>query len=165
VVFNPTAEISLNVEGYIDPSAGGDNADGIPESVYFVGANGQYKNDKLTAGAEFIYQSVSNFSSVGQDSGNYAWAAFLSHVLPVNAFPIALTGQISQHLQDKSKLSASVAAGTETKAQIALLTNPLNSSQFGLNFELFYDNKDPKVSGVDSTDSFGGALEGLFVIP
>ena len=165
VVYNPTAEISLNLEGYIDPSAGGDDADGNPESVYQIGANAQYKNADLTAGGEFIYQSVSNYNAPGEDSNNYAWAAFISHTLPVTAFPVAATLQVSQHVQDKSNAGAGVFAGTESKVQLDLLTNPLNSSQFGLNFELFYDNQDPKASGVDSIDSFGFALEGLFVIP
>ena len=165
IAYNPIERVGLHIQGYVDPSAGGDDAKGHAGSVLFVAVNSQYKDDQLTAGGEFIFRSVENYAQPGQPSNNIAWAVFLSHTLPVELCPMALTIQANEFHQDKSKLSANVAAEHDFRGQLALLTNPLNSAQFGLNCEVFYDSTDPKIKGVDAIDSFGAAIEGLFVIP
>lgn len=159
VVFNPTPELSLNVEGYLDPSAGVDGA------VYFGGFNIQFKKDAILAAGEVLYMvNEGGGQTIKDDQSSVSWAAFVTYTLPADApFAGAVTGQLSQYMPDKT---ATTDRDTITKAQVALLTNPFTVSQFGLNYELFYimDDKNNNVAN-KSLDTYGVAIEGLFVIP
>jgi len=159
VVFNPSDELSLNVEGFLDPAAGVDG------SVYYGSFNIQYKKDAILAAAEVLYQINQGGGRTTNDKqSSLSWAAFVTYTLPADA-PMAgaVTGQLSQY---KPGETASTDRDSMTKAQLALLTNPFAVSQFGLNYELFYI-MDDKRNNLDnkSLDTFGFAIEGLFVIP
>ena len=163
VVFNPTPELSLNVEGYLDPSAG------VNGAVYFGGFNIQFKKDAILAAGEVLYQVTEGGKNGSSDSSSLSWAAFVTYTLPADApFAGAVTGQLSQYMPGETGTAAGVTTekDTITKAQLALLTNPFTVSQFGLNYELFYvmDDKNNNVAN-KSLDTYGVAIEGLFVIP
>lgn len=51
-----------------------------------------------------------------------------------------------------------------TKAQLALLTNPLVVSQFGLNLDLFYQIDDAS-GDTEEITPYGMAVEGLNILP
>ena len=158
IVFNPNQELSLNVEGYLDPSAG------VNGAVYFGGFNLQFKKDAILAAGEVLYMVNEGGKNGTANSSSLSWAAFVTYTLPTDApFAGAVTGQLSQY---KPGQTLTTDSDTITKAQVALLTNPFTVSQFGLNYELFYimDDNNNNV-GNKSLDTFGVAIEGLFVIP
>ena len=166
IVFKPNTEWSFDLEGWFDPSASPAEVDANgngTNDVWLVAFNAQYKMDRLTAAGEVEYQVVeNNGETLGEDDQkNIAWAAFASYALPVESIPMAATVQLSQLMTDETGATDDV---TSSKAQVALLTNPLGISQFGLNFELFAQNDD---TGGDNDDvnTFGASVEGLFVIP
>ena len=170
VVFNPTSEISLNLEGYVDP-AGYSTGPGLENgNIYFVGFNGQYKKDKILAGGEVLYQVIQKGGDTTDDDGkNLSWAAFLTYTLPTT-MPMAATAQFSMLMPDAA--GAGAPKDTISKFQLALLTNPFTESTFGLNYELFaiQDGKkgnDAVFGGTENkaVTTFGFSIEGLFVIP
>ena len=169
LVFNPTPELSLNLEGYLDPSAGAPDADGTAGHVYFGGFNLQFKKGAILVAGEVLYQVVENAGrTASDDANNTSWAAFVTYTLPETS-PIAgaVTAQVSQYLPGKT---ATTDNETVSKAQLALLTNPFAVSQFGLNYELFYimdSTSDNNIATLNTKDlnSFGVSIEGLFVIP
>jgi hypothetical protein len=149
----------------------------VCRSVYYGAFNIEYKKDAILAAAEILYEVVENAGQTNdKDASNTSWAAYLTYTLPASS-PVAgaVTGQISQYLTGahaaytNASSGDAVAAGTsdsETKVQLALLTNPFAVSQFGLNYEVFYTMDDKKNnSDGKSLDSFGLAIEGLYVIP
>ncbi len=190
-VLNPTAEVSLNLEGYIDPNAGAQKADGTVGSITTVGFNAQYKKDAWLVAGEVIDRSTANAGESDGDSFNeLAWAAFVTYTIPNTKIPMAATLQLSQYLSGKTTSAGNanflfdpatgtsvvnpnyVAAGTAidsdslTKIQAALLTNPTGSSQFGLNLEVFYTIDGKNNNADDKVDtSIGAAVEGIYVIP
>lgn len=186
VVFNPTSELSLNLELAADPNGGSPDTDGAAGDVYYGSVNAQYKKDALTVAGEFLYQVKQNAGEdADSDQKNLAWAAFVTYAIPDMKIPMAVTAQVSGFKDGATTGTAitgpfaldpatGAVTGTETavdvdkinstKVQLALLTNPLTVSQFGLNFELFYQTTD---NGGDSEkiNSYGAAIEGLYVLP
>jgi hypothetical protein len=165
IVFKPTSELTLNAEGYFDPSAGGEDANGKAGSIYYGAFNIEYKKEAILAAAEVLYMVAENFGETNSKDATFtSWAAYLTYTLPSSS-PVAgaVTGQVSQYLSSKTATDDS---DSLTKAQLALLTNPFAVSQFGLNYELFYvmDDKKNNVAG-KALDTFGIAIEGLYVIP
>ena len=161
VVFGPTPEISLNLELALDPNGGVENGDGVGD-VYYASVNGQYKKDAITAAAEFLYRVTENAGeTTDDDKSDWAAAAFVTYAIPDMAIPMAVTGQVSAY--DEGETAALPDGRTSIKGQLALLTNPLQVSQFGLNYELFYMTVDN--GGEANKDSFGVAVEGLYVLP
>ena len=165
VVFNPTPEISLNLELAGDPNgSAAAGTDGSAGDVYYASLSAQYKKEALTAAGEILYQVVENKGEVlgEDDQSNASFAAFVTYALSGTPFPMSVTGQVSGWmLGDTGGADTSTSA---TKAQLVLLTNPLAVSQFGLNYELFYQNED-KGGTSDKINSYGVAIEGLYVIP
>ena len=165
IVFKPTSELTLNVEGYLDPSAGAVDASGKNGAVYYGAFNIEYKKEAILAAAEVLYEVIENGGETSsKDAANTSWAAYLTYTLPASS-PVAgaVTGQLSQYMAGKT---SSTDSDTLTKAQLALLTNPFAVSQFGLNYELFYIADDKKNNTADKAlDTFGIAIEGLYVIP
>jgi len=170
LVFNATPELSLNLELTLDPNGGGlekesiGDAKGARGSAYAGGFNLQFKKDAITAAGEVIYQVLENQGKVlgDDDQKNLSYAAFVTYALSGTPFPMAVTGQVSGWtLGDTGGDDTSTSA---TKAQLALLTNPLTVSQFGLNYELFYQMDDAGGKS-DKINSYGVAIEGLYVIP
>jgi hypothetical protein len=165
IVFKPTSELTLNAEGYLDPSAGEPDATGKSGSVYYGAFNIEYKKDAILAAAEVLYEVIENAGETSsKDASKTSWAAYLTYTLPSSS-PVAgaVTGQVSQYLVSKIGAADS---DSITQAQLALLTNPFAVSQFGLNYELFYVMDDKKSNPDNKAlDSFGVSIEGLYVIP
>lgn len=183
VVFNPTPELSLNLEAALDPNGGGaDEKNSAPVdptnkfgSVYYASLNAQFKKDALTAAGELLYQVVENKGKVAgkDDQANVSYAVFVTYALSGTPFPMAVTGQLSGYMfgdsgTKDSVTGAEIASGnfgdSGSKAQLVLLTNPLTVSQFGLNYELFALSEDTG-GKADVVNSVGVAIEGLYVIP
>lgn len=163
IVFNPAPEVSLNLELAADPNGSPTpDTDGAAGDVYYASVNAQYKKDALTVAGEFLYQVVQNNGATNDDDQkNLAWAAFVTYAIPGAKIPMAVTAQLSGF---KDGETAAADTHTATKAQLALLTNPLTVSQFGLNGELFYLSDDVG-GGADKASSYGVAIEGLYVLP
>ncbi len=166
VLIKATPEFTVDFEGYLDPSGGNvdpGNAD-KNGSVYVGAINAEYKAADLLAAFEVIYKTT-DYGRNGNGSGDIhdlGWSAFGTYKLPDDVFAGAVTAQLGQLYKDKV---GGAGEYTLTKAQLALLTNPVVSSQFGLNYEVFYINDMPSASSSDNVDTFGVAIEGLFVIP
>ena len=171
VAFAPTETLTLNGEVFIDPSAGAvADANDSRGDLWYASFNLQYSQEPLTAAAEIIYQLVENAGSDNtKDQGNLAWAAFMTYQLPETPFPMSVSAQVSQLVlaetrDDLTVLTATtVAKNTATLGQLALLTNPLESTAFGLNFEAFVRTDDAGGTSEKET-SYGGAIEGLYVL-
>jgi len=163
VVFNATPELSLNLELLADPNGSPTlGTDGTYGDIYLVGFNAQYKKDALTVAGEFLYQVVqNNGATADDDQKNLSYAAFVTYAIPGAKIPMAVTAQLSGY---KLGETGPLDSHTATKGQLALLTNPLNVSQFGLNGELFYLSDDAG-NGTDKESSYGVAIEGLYVLP
>jgi hypothetical protein len=168
-VFNATPELSLNVELTLDPNGSPvAGTDGSAGDTYAGGFNAQFKKEALTAAGEIIYQVIENKGETNsKDQSNIAWAAFVTYALSGTPIPMAVTGQLSGYTFGKTfdyTNTAPVESESATKAQLVLLTNPLTVSQFGLNYELYYQTLD-KGGSSKKVDSYGVAVEGLYVIP
>lgn len=175
LVYLPIPELTLNLEVAIDPNGGRTDQDGSVGDVFWGGVNAEFRRDALLVAGEFLYQVVeNNGETVGaDDQANFAWAAFATYAIPDLSIPMAATAQISgfssgatqdEDGPDADLVADDVDATRATKAQLALLTNPLVVSQFGLNLELFY-RIDDAGGGADKIDSYGMAVEGLWVLP
>ena len=165
VVFTPVPELSLNLELAADPNGSSTAAtDGTAGDVYYASLNAQYKKEAITAAGEILYQVVENNGEVigEDDQANLSFAAFVTYALSGTPFPMAVTGQVSGWMLGDT--GGADTATSATKGQLVLLTNPLTVSQFGLNYELFYLSED-KGGNSDKINSYGVAVEGLYVIP
>lgn len=165
IVFNATPEFSVNLEGYLDPSAGNAKpATGENGSVYAGGLNAQFKNEKILAAFEVIYKVTEYGGKTADDNiTDLGWSATLTYTLPADVMAGAVTAEVGQYL--KGENGGADTNYTVTKAQLALLTNPVAASQFGLNYELFYINDKSGDSSIKAIDAYGLAIEGLYVIP
>ena len=171
VAFAPTDMLTLNGEVFVDPSAGGvADANDSRGDLWYASFNMEYSQEPVTAVAEIIYQMVENAGSDNtKDQDQLGWAAFVTYQLPDTPFPMSVSAQVSQLVlaetrDDLTLLTANtVAKNTATLGQLALLTNPLESTAFGLNFEAFVRTDDAGGTTKKET-SYGGAVEGLYVL-
>lgn len=170
VAFVPNDVWGFNGEIFVDPSAGAVDAVDGRGDLWYGSFNLQFKQEPITAAVEVIYQLVENAGEdSSKDQGNLAWAAFTTYTLPDTPFPMSITAQVSQLLLAKTRddlelaTAATVEANSATLGQLALLTNPLESTAFGLNFEAFIRTDDAGGTAEKET-SFGGAIEGLYVL-
>ena len=182
--FNPTSEICLDWEAAVDPNGGPVDSDGAQGNTYYASFNAQYQRDAITAAGEILYQVVqNNGSSPDHDQRNLGWAAFVTYAFPDAGIPLAVTAQLSGLSTGATAATAGSFAldpatglvvldgnastgekTTATKAQLALLTNPLGAPQFAVTCEAFYLNEDPG-GDADRVNAYGVALEGLYVLP
>ena len=170
VVWMPSSQLALDFEVYADPNAGGADAQNNPGNIYTFGFNAQYSTEGILIAVEAldrITEYAGTASTSGGDNDDYhefSWAAVITGKLPESApCPMSLSAQVSQYLNDQATGSAS--GNTLTKAQLALLTNPLTSTNFGVNIEVFYlhDGHGNTITD-DAIDTYGMAIEGLFVL-
>ena len=164
VVFNPTPELSLNLELAGDPNGGAADTQGKAGDIYYASLNAQYKKEAITVAGEFLYQVIENAGEKAgeDDQANTSFAAFVTYALSGTPFPMAVTGQVSGWMLGDT--GAPDTSKSATKGQLVLLTNPLTVSQFGLNYELFYLSEDAGGTS-EKVNSYGVAIEGLYVLP
>jgi len=134
--------------------------------VFLVGLNATITAVKsLTLGAEVLFLSYGESeSAAGVDGANAAdrlQFLLMGNYALGTSVPMSITGML-QYVQTDFDALGTPETDSRLGLAAALLTNPLGSSNFGLNFEIgYYDNSD--IGGVASADSNGIALsvEGL----
>ncbi len=175
----PDDKGNINFELAYDMSSGqtGDylgNApnNGLGGDIFLVGLNATVKPVKpLMIGAEVQYLMTSEAETaagaevVGSDSDRLQFLLLANYAIEGASVPMSVTGMVQYITIDYGT------AGSETENRLgvaaALLTNPLNSSNFGLNFEIgFFDSENE--GGVLSTpgnvtdnNGFEISVEGL----
>jgi len=170
VVWTPNSQLAMDFEVYADPNAGGADAQNDPGDIYTFGFNAQYTNAGILVAVEAlqrITQYAGTASTTGGDNDDYhefTWAAVVTGKLPESTpCPMSLSGQVSQLINNQA--TGSTSGNTLSKAQLALLTNPMGSTNFGVNFELFYLRDGHGNTTTDqATNTYGLAIEGLFVL-
>jgi hypothetical protein len=172
VAFAPNDVWGFNGEVFVDPSGGAiADANDSRGDLWYGSLNLRFKQESITAAAEVIYQLVENAGEDNtKDQGNFTWAAFVTYALPETPFPMSVSAQVSQLVLGKTRddLTLTTANVVEEKmaslAQLALLTNPVGSTDFGLNLEGFYRSDDAGGTSKE-VGSYGVAVEGLYVLP
>jgi hypothetical protein len=164
---------NINFELAYDMASGDDAfpnanrpANGLGGDVFVVGVNATVKPVKpLMIGAEVMYLMLDEATAAGGGSVANSSVDRLQAMLLANyaiegsSFPMSVTGML-QYIDTEQDGAAN--SQTDLGVAIALMTNPLNSSNFGLNFELgFFDSSD--IGGVAGAENDGVALsvEGL----
>lgn len=139
--------------------------DGLGGDVLVVGLNATIKPVKpLMIGAEFQYQAFSEAEEVDgtefadSDSTRMQGLLLANFAFEGTPVPMSVTGMVQYVTIDTNADDDEARMGVA----VALLTNPLTSSNFGLNFEVgFWDISDEGgVAGADS-DGINVAVEGL----
>lgn len=165
LIFVVGDKASINLEFAYDmasdTNAGGDDLGG---DVFLVGLNATVTPIKpLMIGAEIQMMSVGQGETdagadIGEDSDRLQGLLLANYAIEGASIPMSVTGMLQYVTIDNN------AAEEETRigGAVALLTNPLNSSNFGLNFELgIFDIADEGGSpGVDD-NGFVLSVEGL----
>lgn len=128
----------------------------------------------LTIGGELYYRTISDYEALylgdlapltggpidGRDSTVISFLALANYALEAS-FPMSVTGQITYaNLKYEGGVDATVKA---TEFAVALLTNPTNDANFGVNAEVFYNTID--ADRAENANSTGIALEFLALIP
>jgi len=154
---------NINVEGIYDMSGADAGADEIGGDVAQVGVNAKIKSVKaFVFGAEFIYRSTGDSAPAESTPKQTDLGAMvLANYALSTKTPMSITGQASYVTNEVD------GADDETKTMelaVALLTNPLSDTNFGLNFELAYQNEAP-AGGGDDVNGVTFSMEGLVVIP
>ncbi|GDY12973.1 hypothetical protein LBMAG53_18510 [Planctomycetota bacterium] len=152
LVITPVEAFSANAELAFDPStaAGGGVKGG---AMYVVGLNATAKTSGLTIGLEGMYAAKQKDSSPtagkvdGTDMSRYQANLLVNYAIPDTKFPVSVSVQ-GQYIRTTNKIvvagggQGGGATSTEDKATtlaqgtLALLTNPLKDTNFGLNAEL-----------------------------
>ncbi len=166
--FGDKGNVNLDLAYDMHSDANGAGTE-LGGDVFLIGLNATVMPIKpLTIGAEVMYLMVDDSDPTGGDAvdrlqfmlmGNYA--------IEGASIPMSVTGMI-QYIQVTDD---SIVGGEDTESRLgvtaALLTNPLGSSNFGLNFEIGYwdvtdDNTgDIITSGDPDATGFVVSVEGL----
>ena len=170
VVWTVSSQLALDFEAYADPHAGGADAENNPGHIYTFGFNAQYTHEGILAGVEAlerITQYAGAASTTGGDNADYhqfSWVAVVTGKLPESTpCPMSFSAQVSQLINNQA--TGAISGNTLSKAQIALLTNPMTSTNFGANIEVFYLHDGHGNAAADiASDTYGLAIEGLFVL-
>ncbi len=179
--------VSVNLEAAYDVHStnafpftlgAGTPANGLGGSVAVVGLNTTIKPvDPLTLGAEIMYgmkakDKLANKTTVdGTKATRLQGLLSATYALQGTGIPMALTGQV-QAISQKGDV---VGGGSKPKSDavelsVALLTNPVKDTNFGLNYELAYSTTKTKYIALapgakDKVNAIQFAVEGLIVIP
>jgi hypothetical protein len=134
------------------------NATLTPSKPWMIGAEVQYlmtSEGETSTGGEIA----------GSDSDRLQFMGLVNYVIDGTPFPMSVTGMVQYVTIDFG------AANSETENRlgvaVALMTNPLNSSNFGLNFEVgFFDTESEggvlsTPSAVTDNNGLNVAVEGL----
>ncbi len=158
---------TVNLEWAYDPSfsaSGGANQFGVNTTLK--------PTDKLLVAAEVIYRAASGavLDEDGKaDSKNDLFAFFIAnHVLPTDEalFPSSASLSFSRYAPGYDTAhSTNVTTAASNEVAVAWLTNPLNTTGFGLNFEVAQTTFDGEGPASATDDAIRFAIEGLVVIP
>jgi len=154
---------NINVEGIYDMSGADAGADEIGGDVAQVGVNATIKSvNAFVFGAELIYRSTSDSApaeSMPQQTD--LGAMVLANYALSTKTPMSITGQASYVTNE---VDGDEDETTTMELAAALRTNRLGNTNFGLNFELAYQNQAP-AGGGDDVNGVTFSMEGLVVIP
>lgn len=168
--FGEKGNINLDLAYDMSSGVAGDYfgnapAGGIGGDVFLIGVNATIIPVKpLTIGAELMYLGIGEAENaagsevVGSDVSLIQGLLLANYVIEGASIPMSVTGMIQYMTIDNNSAEDEARIG----GAVALLTNPLGSSNFGLNFELgLYDIADE--DGIAGADDTGLALsvEGL----
>ena len=140
-------------------------AGGIGGDVFLIGVNATIKPVKpLTIGAELMYLAIGEAENAAGAELPNTDASMIQGMLMANyaiegaSIPMSVTGMIQYITIDNDSAEDETRIG----GALALLTNPLGSSNFGLNFEIgLYDISDENgAAGVDD-NGLAVSVEGL----
>jgi hypothetical protein len=170
-------EFAYDMHSDLNPVTDGDGVVGMGGDVFLVGLNATIKPAKaVLIGAELQYQMLGEADDEGldgatgdtdgTDADRLQGLILVNYTIDGAPVPMSISGMI-QYVQVEPGFDDS-----ETESRIggavALLTNPLNSSNFGLNFEIgLYDVSDSFVEfdGADAVyeddTGFVVSVEGL----
>ncbi len=177
LIFNfPEDKGSINLEFAYDINSG-ETASGLPANgdatagnfggdVFLVGLNATVTPVKpLMLGAEVIYLTYGESESAagvdGADAADRLQFLLLGNYALETSVPMSITGMV-QYVQ--VEFDAAAAPETESRLGVAaaLLTNPLSSSNFGLNFEIgYFDIADADGTAGADSDGIEFSVEGL----
>jgi hypothetical protein len=150
---------NFQVAGALAPITGDEGGNAM-----LIGVNGQYNITKgFLVAAEIMEFTVGNDKALGATEDNTGGArtqglVLANYVIPKTSFPVSVTGEI-QYITDKQK-----GAGSKEKASeetLAILTNPTNSTFFGLNAELSFTQYTSPVSGASKVNAITFSVEAL----
>ncbi len=158
----------VNLEFAWDPSSSSSAGAGFPGSIFQTALNGTfYPNEKLKLGGEVIYRNsqngvVTNDGSLAAQQ-NLAWMLTGTQTLDTaeKLCPMAATMMFSSNNQDFVGDSAT-SSPVENQLAVALLTNPYDTPNFGINLEYQYQWFEGANSNTATSQI---AVEGLVVIP
>lgn len=163
----------VNLEFAWDPSSSAaagvsPAATPFPGSIFQAGLNGTYHpNEKLLLGGEVIYRNSQN--GVVATNGSFdskqdlAWMATATQTLDTaeKLCPMAATLMFSSDNQDVMG-DKNTSLPVQSQVALALLTNPYDTTNFGLNLEYQYQWGEGTNSNTATSRIM---LEGLVVIP
>jgi len=179
--FSKDGQDSINLEFADDPhSASGSATPGSRGgNVFQVGLNATIKDVKnLTLGGEVIYRDTETgrvsdgARGVAQDPGtgsrDLGWMLLGNYSLgKALVVPSSVTLSFQQYTLNRGDAAAAISSPgghtTFTDVAVALLTNPLENTNFGLNAEVSYISRSIKTTGTD--DAWVGSIEAIAVIP
>jgi len=160
---------NVNLEWAYDPNptfstTGGANQFGLNTTLK--------PTDKLLVAGEVIYRTAAgavNDKKGKPDSKNDIFAFFIAnHVLPTDEalFPSSASVSFSRYAPGYDTVqSTNTTTAASNEVALAWLTNPLNTTGFGLNFEVAQTTFDGEGPASTTDDAIRFAVEGLVVIP
>jgi len=172
LVFTPVDEVMLNLEGATDVTGGGVDGSTTDKTslggANWVGFNGQYKKDALTVAGEVWFKQWQKTLNNGaadpkdfDDDKQTSAMGLVNYVLPGTPVPASVSA-IGSYLTTAQEVGVNDLENDKLlKLTVALLTNPLSTDSFGLNFEVSYLKETPADSTMDSASSMLFAVEGL----
>jgi hypothetical protein len=171
----PDNKGSINLEFAYDMHSGDDASGDLPDNaaggnfggdVFLAGLNATVTpTAPLLIGAEVQYLTYDESESAagvdGADAADRLQFMVLGNYKLTTATPMSVSAMV-QYVQVEFDAAAQPETESRLGVSAALLTNPLGSSNFGLNFEIgFFDVTDADgVAGADS-DGLALAVEGL----
>jgi hypothetical protein len=163
IIADPMDGVSLNLEAAIDQSSA--TTDGSKGGeIWQIGFNGSYKMKELTVGAEIQYQqsakdkhgSNSGTGYAQGGSGSVTQGLLMANYALQGSFPVSVTGMY-QAISTTTRTPAG-AGDAESRTfvnqfTVAVLSNPLKDTNFGLNGELTYFTGGSNADGAADTES------------
>jgi hypothetical protein len=173
VLFNVTPELVIDVDFVYEQGSDGSQGNTVPGAavggdIMLIGANGEYKlNDQLSLAAEIMHIAADDADlggSVADTAGSRTQELVgAKYALSGTSFPMAVSAQV-QAIQATAESGAGDTDTDSMEVALALLTNPLSVSNFGLNYEFAWTSEEVDAPGAGSdtdSDAWGLFVEGL----